>query len=198
MFFKDLSEKFYLKTSYEFTSSEEQFTNILSKHAPIKKKIIRGNNKPFMKKTLRKAISTRSKLRRIANKTGDPVDILRYKKHRNSVKCLNDKTKKDYFKNLDPKHVDTNRKFWKTFKLFFSSKYTPAEKMIIMDKGAVLSDDLEIAECMNTYFVNISITMDIKKWPEQCPCIDTDDIIAKAIHKYENHPSITKYNIGES
>ena len=71
--------------------------------------------------------------------------------------------------------------------------------MIIMDKGAVLSDDLEIAECMNTYFVNISKTMDIKKWPEQCPCIDTDDIIAKAIHKYENHPSIItiKYNIGE-
>ena len=62
--------------------------------------------------------------------------------------------------------------------------------MIIMDKGAVLSDDLGIAECMNTYFVNISKTMDIKKWPEQCPCIDTDDIIAKAIHKYENHPSI--------
>ena len=66
--------------------------------------------------------------------------------------------------------------------------------MIIMDKGAV-----GIAECMNTYFVNISKTMDIKKWPEECPCIDTDDIIAKTIHKYENHTSIitTKYNIGE-
>ena len=43
---------------------------------------------------------------------------------------------------------------------------------------------------MNDYFVNITKTMEITQWPEQCPGLQTDDIVLKAIHKYSNHPSI--------
>ena len=37
------------------------FTNIANKHAPLKKKIVRGNDAPFMTKDLRKAIMNRSR-----------------------------------------------------------------------------------------------------------------------------------------
>ena len=40
---------------------------LLNKHAPIKKKIMRFNNNPFMSKALRKAIMHRSKLKNIYN-----------------------------------------------------------------------------------------------------------------------------------
>ena len=79
----------------------------------------------------------------------------------NLVKMLNDETKKDYFKTLHPSKIDINKKFWKTFKPFFPSKDTPSEKMIIVEKVSGLSDDKEVAECMNNYFVNIT-----EKWPE--------------------------------
>ena len=39
------------------------FRMVLDKHAPIKKKIVRGNEAPFMTKALRKAIMNRSKLK---------------------------------------------------------------------------------------------------------------------------------------
>ena len=49
--------------------------------------------------------------------------------------------------------------------------------MIIVENGAILTDDLAIAECMNNYFVNITNTLDIKKWPEPSPFNRTLDIV---------------------
>ena len=43
---------------------------------------------------------------------------------------------------------------------------------------------------MNNYFVNITKTLDIKKWPDESPCNGTHDIVTKARNKYKNHPSI--------
>ena len=122
-FFKDLSFGLRTVISGDYLAFEALFTKILNRHAPLKTKILRGNNKPIVNKSLRKAISTRSRLRNTANRTGDPADIAKYKKQRNIVKYLNDKTQKEYFKTLDLKKVDLNKKFWKTFKPFFSSKY---------------------------------------------------------------------------
>ena len=39
------------------------FKEVLDRHAPSKKKIIRGNQAPFMNKTLSKAFMTRARLR---------------------------------------------------------------------------------------------------------------------------------------
>ena len=83
-----------------------------------------------------------------------------------------------------------SKKCWQTFKPFFSTTYAPSEKMIIIEKETVLSDDLKIAECMNDYFVNITKSLDIKKWPEHNSTLQSDDIVFKAIDKYSNHPSI--------
>ena len=44
------------------------FIALLNKHPPIKKKIVRFNNNPFMSKALREAIMHRSKLKNIHNK----------------------------------------------------------------------------------------------------------------------------------
>ena len=38
--------------------------NVLNKYAPIKEKIIRGNNAPFMNKALSKAFMERSRLKK--------------------------------------------------------------------------------------------------------------------------------------
>ena len=47
--------------NYEFLSY--QFQSLVSKHAPLKTKISRGNNGPFVNKSLRKKIYKRSALR---------------------------------------------------------------------------------------------------------------------------------------
>ena len=93
-FLKDLILNLNTTIPSDYDSFVNTFISILDKHVPIKKKILRGNNKPYINKALMEAISTWSRLRKIANSTGDPNDVIKYKKPRNIVKYLNDKTKK--------------------------------------------------------------------------------------------------------
>ena len=58
-------EKVKCKRYGEF---EAVFLKKLNKHAPLKKKFLRHNNKPFTTKDLRKQTMIRSKLRNIFNK----------------------------------------------------------------------------------------------------------------------------------
>ena len=97
-FINDLFENLQENPTSDFMSFETKFNSILDKHAPIKQKVFRGNDKPYINKSLRKEISIRSRLRRIANETGNPEDIAKYKKQRNVVTFLNEKTKKNYYK----------------------------------------------------------------------------------------------------
>ena len=50
------------KNMYE--SFSDTFKAIVNKHAPLKDKIVRGNNAPFMTKELRKAVMNRSGLKK--------------------------------------------------------------------------------------------------------------------------------------
>ena len=62
------------------------FSNIVNIHAPLKKKILRGNDAPFMNKELRKAIYTKSRLRNRYFKNPTKKNETSYKKQRN--KCV--------------------------------------------------------------------------------------------------------------
>ena len=60
-FLKDLSN---LPEKINYTEWENQFLRALNKHAPLKSKVIRGNKKPFITKTLRKANMRKSVLKK--------------------------------------------------------------------------------------------------------------------------------------
>ena len=54
---------------------EKNFVETLNKHITKKTKIFRGDHKPHINKTLRKAITKHSQLKNKANKTKYPKDI---------------------------------------------------------------------------------------------------------------------------
>ena len=99
-----------------YVKNQDLFFNIchevLNKHAPRKKKYIRGNNKPLMTKTLSKAIMQRTRLRNKFLKNPTNQNRLSYTKQRNFCLSLLSKEKKEYFANLNEKDITDNRKFW--------------------------------------------------------------------------------------
>ena len=107
---------------YNYLEFEKNFVETLNKHAPKKNKIFRGNHKPHINKTLRKAIMKRSQLKNKANKTKDPKDILKYKKLRNYVVKLNNQSKQEHFDSLN--HFLDSKPFWKICKPIFSNKHS--------------------------------------------------------------------------
>ena len=122
MFESELSYSLQSFQSLDYTRFSNVFLLSLSKYAAIKKKILRANLSPFMTKTLRKAIMLRSQLKNKFIKSRNNEDWSNYKKQRNFCTNPFKKSKQNYFGQLDMKHLNDNRKFWKIITHFFRTK----------------------------------------------------------------------------
>ena len=85
---------------YEF---EKSFVEVLDTHAPKKRKILRGNYKPHVNKTLHSAIIKCSQLKIEAMKSKSKNDVIEYKKQRNLILKLEKCCKNGFFDNLETK-----------------------------------------------------------------------------------------------
>ena len=120
-FKNNLNEKL-CKGVYE--SFETTFIEVLNKHAPLRKKLLRANHAPYITKTLRETILHRSQLETKYLKTKTQTDLKLYKKHKNFCSKLYKKERRKYCESLDMKNVLDSKKFWKTMRPFLSDKNT--------------------------------------------------------------------------
>ena len=144
--------------------------------------MLRAIYSPFMTKTLRKAIMLRSQLKNKFIKSRNNEDWSNYKKQRNFCTNPFKKSKQNYFGQLDMKHLNDNRKFWKIIKPFFSDKGMNSNKMMIIEKDKVLSEERSIAKVMNNYFADISKSLNLKDSSES----NVDNIGSNIRHSLKN------------
>ena len=64
----------------DYSDFKKKIVDTLNKHAPKKIKTFRGNQKPQINRTLRKAIMKGSQLKNKTNKTRSATDVSNYKK----------------------------------------------------------------------------------------------------------------------
>ena len=173
--------------NYDYFKST--FVAILNKHAPRKKKFVRGNNAPFMNKTLSQAFMHRSKLKNKYNKFPTKQNKISYSKQRNYCVSLLKKEKRKYYNNLNPKIFKDNKTFWQRVKPLFSDKQKGIQSdIIIVENGVTTSEKTKVAEKLNNFFVEAVDNLGIEPYLIQNNNVskNTQDIIGK----YENHPSI--------
>ena len=82
-FLSDLNFNIRIAQPGIYEEFESAIVNTLDLHAPRKIKFIRGNNQPHINKPLRKAIMKRSRLKNIANKSKNHIDIEKFKRQIN-------------------------------------------------------------------------------------------------------------------
>ena len=75
-----------LSSDRNFEEKMGDILTALNREAPIKTKLARGNDKPFMNKKLRKAIMLRSKLNNIRRK--NPTDLNKFNYNQQRNRCL--------------------------------------------------------------------------------------------------------------
>ena len=175
----------------DFTEKYKLVIDELEKNIPTKTKIIRGNNSPFMTKTLRKAIMRRSYLRNKYLKDRTTVNKQNYKRQRNLCVSILRQTKKDYYENIDECNVIDNKKFWNSMKPLFSNKNNTKEKVVLKEGEKFINDEKEVAEIFNNFFGNITKDLNLTKPPSTEGKFD-NDFILNCISKFEEHPSIIK------
>ena len=198
-FRKDLEEKLPLYVIYQISNDEfiDQFMHIFENHAPLKKKYVRANHGPFVTKELRKAFMKRSLLHNKYLKETTDFNHRAYKKQRNFCTRLCRKVKRDYYSNLSPSCVSSNKKFWKSMKPLFSEKVLTGESITLIEKDVIIEDEKIIADTFSDFFSNAVKNLSIESHTltgetELINLNTIDDPVLRAIKKYETHPSILK------
>ena len=178
-----------------YSALSDTFSKLVVRHAPLKKKIQRGNHAPFVSKEMRKAIYTRSRLRNTFCKNPSEENEIKYKRQRNLCVSLRCKAIK-YFSNITSKAIVTNKEIWKTIRPFLTNKgcLENSDIMLINDDEMV-TDDKTLAKTFNEHYINIverssGLKPEKKKFDNS---LNTSrNILHSIIDRYKNHPSILK------
>ena len=150
--------------------------------------MVRANHAPYMTKVLRKAIMKRSELKTKHTKVKDQETLKAYKKQRNFCSKLYKKEKKAFYNNLNLRHINDNKQFWKTVKPFLTEKGSNSSRISLIDKAkGIVSDDKEIANTFSDFFDKTNKSNSISGETS-----NLTDPIEKATLKFENHPSVKR------
>ena len=175
---------------------EKGVLEVYNRHVPLKKRIVRANEVPYMTKTLRKAIANRSRLENKYYKHKSKESLTAYKRQKNYCSRLYKKERKKYYANLDLKKITDNKKFWKTTKPFLSDKGVTKTDVILIEGNEIIQEDQEVAKKFGKCFsnavsdLNLSIPSEYKNEEN----VGIDDPIDSIIAKYSDHPSIKLIN----
>ena len=164
----ELESTFSRFSQISFGTFKSTLDNILQKHAPIKKRYVRANQASFINSKIHKEVMRRTRLRNKFIDSKTDADRIAYNKQRNYCVSLIRKEKKAYYSNLNIRDVTDNKTFWRKVKPLFSEKVNLQTKILLVEKGndlsdpeisseveKVISEDMEIAETFNEFFVNI-------------------------------------------
>ena len=174
----------------DYASFEDNFVNVLNKHAPKNTKFFRGNHKPPVFKTLKLAIMKRSRLKNKANKTQLPGDKQNYKKQRNLVTTLNKEFKKGYFENIED-NIDS-KNIWNKCKPHFSDKYNNGDsKSLLNENEEIINESTKVPNVFNSYFESVTETLDFFYWAPE-PYDQAKDSVESIIQRFSHHPGIIK------
>ena len=178
--------------SKDFVHFNKIISTVLNEHAPLKEKMIRGNDKPFITKEIRKEIWNRSRLKNKANKSGLPSDYINFKKQRNFVTSLVRQKKRNFFNEIEI--TDDKKKFWKACKPYLSKNFIPVnDRICLKNNDSFITDEKEIAGYFNYYFANITSNLNLDPWKP-------DGLSYTNINNHSispdfcTHPSILKIN----
>ena len=117
-------------------------------YAPKKRKILRGNHKPHVNKTLHSAIMKCSQLKIKAIKFKSKNDVIKYKKQHSLVLKLKKRCKKGFHINVETKN--NSKPFWSTSKPHFSNKHAKGDAdILLIEKNKILLDNRKKANVFN-------------------------------------------------
>ena len=187
----ELRDELRKNEDHGYMHFEVTFLRVLEKHAPMKQKVLRANDKPYMTKILRKAIMRRSALKNKYFRCRTEESFKEFKKQKNYTKRLAKRERTKYFANLDLNKFTENIRFWNTVKPMFSSLSRGSSKITLVEKDQIITDDKDLAEIFNGFFIDAVSSLSIHENQALIDdASDEPDLVRRAVNKFKYHPSI--------
>ena len=146
-----------------------------------------------MKKELRKAIYTRSRLRNRYFKNPTKENETFYKKQLNKCVSLRRKSITQHFSKITSKGIMTNKQFWKTMKPFLTNKVClEINVIILLDGEEMITNDRILAKRFNEHYRNIvkrSSGFKPSKMPFSVESRN-NHFLRSIANQYKDHPSV--------
>ena len=101
---------------------KELFLSVCNKHAPVRRKIMRGAKCPWLQVATKKLMNERDSVLRKVRRTGSEVDWSRYRRLQNQVSNRIKFEKRRYQRSEISDNMDNPKSFWKIMKKFFQVK----------------------------------------------------------------------------
>ena len=162
---------------------ESLIKDIIDEHAPLKTRIIRHKQVPYMNSELRRAINVRNMLHRKFNKCKSTNHWNAFKKQRNIVTKLRKKSIGVYLKTNC--NVNNGKLFWDTVKPLISDKAKNNNTNIsLLEENNIVNQSIDVANIFNEYYVNVT-----KEIGEVDTIYEHDDI-ESILETHLNHDAV--------
>ena len=136
------------------------FNAILDHHAPIRHMRVRQSSVPRLTFDIKKMMKKRDYHRKHSIKYGSHNHCILYQSARNKVNSMMLKAKSDYFRlKIDPSKPTDPKAGWKLINSLTGkgNKSSPVNDILV--NGKIVSDNKDISELFNDFFVNIGPTL---------------------------------------
>ena len=129
------------------------------------------------------------------NKWPSRENFLTLKQIKNKCTNLTETAKKQYFSKTTEKQPLTNENFWNSISPFLTNENVRNDGVITLKKGWLINDELEVAEFLNSLYINIvETTCGQIPQPLGNPKDQANHIayVNAIISNYKHHPSINQ------
>ena len=169
-------------TDANYETFHNVYLNILNKHAPIKTKVIRGNQAPYITKAYATAVNEKIWIK---NKILKRFNIKKFRKQKNFCSKLK-KERKKYLDKLDIKLVTDNKKLWNTIKSFLNHKVPKSSKITLVKEDEIISANKDIAQKFDKLYKTAVSSPNIQCDSEFVnECDGLEDPVEIAIQKFK-------------
>ncbi len=161
------------------------FDNVINEHAPLKSRIVKSRQLPYMNGELRRAINVKGMLKRKKDRYPTKENKERFKRQNNHVTALKRISLKKYFDEKCSKFNNKNPgQFWDTVKPFLCDDTKSTTTINLREGDEVVTDTNEVCNIFNDYYINA-----VNDLCED-ECVKLDGSIEHIEKVYANHPSV--------
>ena len=175
--FDDASDKYWFISKL--------YSNVINEHAPMKKRVLKYNNVPYMNSGLRKQMYRRSNARNkyLRRRTAQNWD--KYRQERNKATMMRRQSIKEYFVSRCSA-ASSPKDFWRCVKPFMSNSTRDQGNIILNENGRIVNSASEVSSLLNDFFANVASNIG----PEDAIPCDDPDWLTTVLAKHGNHPSV--------
>ena len=159
-------------------------TNVIDSHAPLKSRVIKRQQVPYMNGQLLKAINVKGMLLRKYYKCKTRSAWESYRLQRNKVTRLKRQAMKVYFDTQCNNTVKNSKQFWDVIRRFFTENCKRGSQNILLSEDKnIISHPKDVCNIFNNHFVNVA--KDLKE-SDSLASMSVEQVISY----YENHLSV--------